>query len=113
MVKDDAPMRRFTATIPEEYYRGLEDLADVMSVTVSEALREALGTYLMQHHWKGVLHCFTGTRELARTCLDLGFYLSFSGILTFKKVAGGRSFFKTFLANLLANRAEKLKSTGS
>lgn len=47
-------MRRFTATIPEEYYRGLEDMADVMSVTISEALREALGTYLMQHHWKGV-----------------------------------------------------------
>ena len=32
----------------------------------------------------GVFHCFTETREVARAALDLGFYLSFSGILTFK-----------------------------
>ena len=29
-------------------------------------------------------HCFTETREVARAALDLGFYISFSGILTFK-----------------------------
>lgn len=34
---------------------------------------------------RGVLHCFTGTLEEARRALDLGFYLSFSGILTFPK----------------------------
>jgi TatD DNase family protein len=33
----------------------------------------------------GVIHCFTGTKEFGRACLDLGFYISFSGILTFKK----------------------------
>ncbi|MDR2851778.1 MAG: TatD family hydrolase [Burkholderiaceae bacterium] len=33
----------------------------------------------------GVFHCFSGTIELARAALDLGFYISFSGILTFKK----------------------------
>ncbi len=33
----------------------------------------------------GVIHCFSGTAELARGALDLGFYISFSGILTFKK----------------------------
>jgi TatD DNase family protein len=32
----------------------------------------------------GVFHCFTETAEVARTALDLGFYISFSGILTFK-----------------------------
>ncbi len=32
----------------------------------------------------GVIHCFTGTEEFGRKCLDLGFYISFSGILTFK-----------------------------
>jgi len=32
----------------------------------------------------GVLHCFTGSAELARTALDLGFYISISGIVTFK-----------------------------
>src|SRR5207302_4329313 len=32
-----------------------------------------------------VVHCFTGTRALAMTGVQLGLYVSFSGILTFKK----------------------------
>ena len=32
----------------------------------------------------GVFHCFTETAEVARAALDMGFYISFSGILTFK-----------------------------
>lgn len=32
-----------------------------------------------------VIHCFTGTMELAKTYLDMGFYISFTGIITFKK----------------------------
>jgi TatD DNase family protein len=32
----------------------------------------------------GVIHCFTGTREFGQRCIDLGFYVSLSGILTFK-----------------------------
>ena len=32
----------------------------------------------------GVLHCFTGSAKLARKGLDLGFYVSLSGIVTFK-----------------------------
>jgi TatD DNase family protein len=35
----------------------------------------------------GVLHCFTGSAELARKGLDLGFYVSLSGIVTFKSAA--------------------------
>jgi len=33
---------------------------------------------------RGVFHCFTENLEVARAALDLGFYISFSGILTFK-----------------------------
>ena len=33
---------------------------------------------------RGVFHCFTETMEVARAALDLGFYISFSGIVTFK-----------------------------
>ena len=36
---------------------------------------------------RGVLHCFTETAEVARAALDLGFYISFSGIITFKTAA--------------------------
>ena len=32
----------------------------------------------------GVMHCFTENWDIARLALDLGFYLSFSGIVTFK-----------------------------
>jgi TatD DNase family protein len=41
-------------------------------------LREAAGQV------RGVFHCFTETREVARAALDLGFLISFSGILTFR-----------------------------
>jgi TatD DNase family protein len=32
----------------------------------------------------GVMHCFTESWEVAQRALDLGFYISFSGIVTFK-----------------------------
>ena len=35
----------------------------------------------------GVFHCFTETAEVARAALDLGFFISFSGILTFRSAA--------------------------
>ena len=33
----------------------------------------------------GVIHCFSSSRQLAEQSIDFGFYISFSGILTFKK----------------------------
>jgi len=33
---------------------------------------------------KGVMHCWAGTPEETQQCLDLGFYISFSGLVTFK-----------------------------
>ncbi len=41
----------------------------------------------------GVLHCFTGSWDLARHMLDRGFYISASGILTFKNAAAIRDTF--------------------
>jgi TatD DNase family protein len=38
----------------------------------------------------GVIHCFTGTLPFARECIDLGFFISISGIITFKKSAALR-----------------------
>ena len=39
----------------------------------------------LRQNVRGVMHCFTGTPELAWAMIDLGFYISFSGIITFKK----------------------------
>ena len=33
----------------------------------------------------GVLHCFSGSYEMAKKCLDMGLYLSFTGVVTFPK----------------------------
>lgn len=33
---------------------------------------------------RGVVHCFGGSRETAKILLDLGFYISFTGVITFK-----------------------------
>jgi len=45
---------------------------------------EILGRAVKEGGVKGVLHCFTGTADLARKALDFGFYISLSGIVTFK-----------------------------
>lgn len=34
---------------------------------------------------KGVMHCFSSSMDLAEKSLEIGFYISFSGIITFKK----------------------------
>ena len=49
----------------------------------AEMIREA--TLAGKLARRGVIHCFTGTLEEARTFIELGFYISFSGILTFGK----------------------------
>ncbi|MBE9528966.1 MAG: YchF/TatD family DNA exonuclease, partial [Proteobacteria bacterium] len=36
----------------------------------------------------GVLHCFSGSPELAEEALEMGFYISFSGVITFPKALG-------------------------
>lgn len=36
---------------------------------------------------RGVFHCFTESEAVARAALDMGFHISFSGILTFKNAA--------------------------
>jgi TatD DNase family protein len=54
---------------------------------------------LLDAHWSpknrgaipaGILHCFSGTIEQAQRALDLGFYLSFAGNLTYPRSAGLR-----------------------
>ena len=47
---------------------------------------------LLEVYWRpyglgGIMHCFSGGPDQAALCLDLGFHLSFGGILTFPKSA--------------------------
>jgi len=53
---------------------------DADEETVAILAEESRGGVL-----RGVIHCFSSGPELAEKALDLGFFLSFSGIVTFKK----------------------------
>jgi TatD DNase family protein len=50
-----------------------EAYQDVMSILKSEHAEDV----------GGIVHCFSGDREAAKDCLDMGFYISVGGILTF------------------------------
>jgi TatD DNase family protein len=56
-----------------------------------------IGRILAEEHAAGVfacvMHCFTSGRELAETALGLGFYLSISGIATFRSAGDLRAIF--------------------
>lgn len=40
---------------------------------------------LVENFSGGVMHCFGGSAEMAEKCLEIGFYISFAGNVTFKK----------------------------
>ncbi len=48
-------------------------------------LKEIVGSHCASRGLRGILHCFTGSREDAFTFLDWGFLISFAGNVTFKK----------------------------
>jgi TatD DNase family protein len=56
-----------------------------------------MAAILREEHTKGaytcVMHCFSSSEALARAALDLGFYLSMSGITAFPKSAELRDIF--------------------
>src|SRR5215469_6978169 len=47
-------------------------------------IAEILAQEMRAGAFPAVLHCFTGSRELALRAIELGLYISFTGILTFK-----------------------------
>lgn len=49
-----------------------DDMADILSDEISKG------------KFKGLLHCFTSSKQLADKAVELGFYISLSGIITFK-----------------------------
>ncbi len=47
-------------------------------------MMEILQSEQKNHHFPALLHCFSSSKELAEKALDLGIYISISGIVTFK-----------------------------
>jgi TatD DNase family protein len=73
---------RFEAHIEAAQQSGLPLV--VHTRDAEEDTAEILERAVKERGVTGVLHCFTGSAELARKGLDLGFYVSLSGIVTFK-----------------------------
>ena len=78
---------------PREVQRDFFDaqlaLAEAHGLPVIIHDREAHGDtvdILRAHRGRvtGVMHCFSGSYETARECLDMGFFIGFGGALTFK-----------------------------
>ena len=62
----------------------------ICQLSFMRAMRTTMWRPFWRMKWKrasfrGVLHCFSSGAELAERAIDIGFYISFSGILTFKK----------------------------
>lgn len=77
-----AQRERFQAHIDAAREAGLPLVVHTREAEADTA--EMLDAAVKEGGVTGVLHCFTGTAELARKGLDLGFYVSLSGIVTFK-----------------------------
>jgi len=77
-----AQRERFQAHIEAARQTGLPLV--VHTRDAEEDTAEILSDAVKQGGVTGVLHCFTGSAELARKGLDLGFLVSLSGIVTFK-----------------------------
>jgi len=78
----EAQRERFEAHIEAARQTGLPLVVHTREAEADTA--EILSAAVREGGITGVLHCFTGSAELARKGLDLGFYVSLSGIVTFK-----------------------------
>src|SRR5215510_7129527 len=60
-----------------------------LPVVIHTREAEADTLTILNEEWKdsglgGVIHCFTGTRTFSEAAIEMGFYISFSGVVTFK-----------------------------
>ena len=72
-----------------ELFRRQLDMAIERDMPVSMHIREAYGDCMevlesYRGRIKGVMHCFSGSAEIAERCAGLGLYIAFGGALTFR-----------------------------
>mgnify|MGYP001083712299 CR=1 FL=1 len=70
-----------------EVFRRQLEIAERLNVPVVIHSRDSIGeTYdiLSEYKVRGVIHCFSGSLEMAKKFIDLGFLLGIGGVVTFK-----------------------------
>lgn len=74
--------------VQKDVFRAQMKLAEELGLPVVIHDREAHGDTLeiMKEftNVKGIVHCFSGSVEFAKECLKLGYYIGFTGVVTFK-----------------------------
>lgn len=91
----------------KEIFRKQLEIAEKRNLPVIIHTRDAMGdTYDILSEFKGkvkgVMHCYTGSSEMAKRFMELGYYISISGTVTFKNAVNVREMVKTIpLDNLL------------
>lgn len=74
--------------VQKEVFRAQMKLADELNLPVIIHDRDAHGDTLEIikefPNVTGVIHCFSGSVEFAKECIKLGYYIGFTGVLTFK-----------------------------
>jgi len=86
---DDGPDRE----IQKEAFCAQMELAKELDLPVIIHSRDAAADTLelvQKHRPRGVLHCFSGSAEMAREYLALGFYIGFTGVVTFPNAKKAR-----------------------
>ncbi len=71
----------------KDVFRHQLELAEKLDMPVVIHTRDAINeTYeiLKEYNVHGVMHCFSGSKEMAKKFIDLGFLLGIGGVLTFK-----------------------------
>ena len=73
--------------IQKEVFAAQLELANELSMPVNIHDREAHGDtmeFLRKYRPKGILHCFSGSAEMAKEVVKLGMYIGIGGVITFK-----------------------------
>lgn len=74
--------------VQKEVFRAQMKLADELNLPVvihdRDAHKDTLEIMKEFPHVIGVVHCFSGSVEFAKECIKLGYYIGFTGVLTFK-----------------------------
>jgi TatD DNase family protein len=79
----DVQMRVFARQLELARRSGLPVIIHTRDAEVETV--EALKKHWSDANLGGVMHCYSGTWELAQACLERGFFVSFSGMITFPK----------------------------
>ena len=90
---DNSP-REVQLSVFRQQLQSARELKLPVIVHTREAEKETVEVLRDEWHGSdlpGIMHCFSGTAWLAKQCLELGFLISFSGIITFKKAGDLRA----------------------